>query len=416
MRIGLVTQWYPPEVPALVPSTWARGLASRGHEVHVITGIPNYPTGKVYDGYSVRPYLKEIDKDITVHRGFLYPSHDSNPARRVANYVSFSAGGTAASARAPRPDVWLTNGTPATAAVPAILNRAVHRGAHAMVIQDLWPESVTQSGFIDSRLGAFANSAIDAYCNTMYRNTDAIGVISPGMRQVLIDRGVDSSKIHYTPNSVPDDHLLPEATSASVDRSQLGLPSGRLFMFAGNFGQMQNLERLIEAFRRVPEAQLALVGSGVAEARLRQLSQGAENITFVGRQNLASIGRYIAASDIQVVSLSDTPLLRVTMPSKFQACLAASRPIMAHASGDVANITANEGVGLHASPIDMTAAETTIRDFLKLPAEVLREMGRTARKLYESTYAPASGISRLESLIIAARDRRLEGKANLNEL
>ncbi|WP_216694821.1 glycosyltransferase family 4 protein [Dietzia psychralcaliphila] len=415
MRIGLVSQWYPPEVPALVPSTWARGLAARGHDVHVITGVPNYPSGRVYDGYAVKPYRKEYDHDVTVHRGFLYPSHDSNPVRRMTNYLSFSAGGTIASMCAPKPDVWLTNGTPATAAVPALLNRSLRRGAHAMVIQDLWPESVTQSGFLGNRAGRVANATLGAYCNAMYRNTDAIGVISPGMRNVLVERGIDPSKIHYTPNSVPDDHLLPDAPSSAVNRTELGLPSGLLFMYAGNLGRMQNLHSLVAAFRGVPEAQLALVGSGVAEPELRELSRGATNITFIERQDLGTIGKYIAASDVQVVSLSDTPLLRVTMPSKFQACLAASRPVLVHAAGDIANIAEHEQVGIHASPTDIASASNSIREFTTMSASTLSAMGKRARALYALTYSPVVGIERLESLISAAVNRRDKRATNTND-
>lgn len=275
-----------------------------------------------------------------------------------------------------------------------------------MVIQDLWPESVTQSGFLDSRTRRIADASLGAYCNAMYRNTDAIGVISPGMRDVLIDRGVDPGKIHYTPNTVPDNHLLPQTPPAAIDRSELGLPAGRLFMYAGNLGRMQNLHNLIEAFRRVPEAQLALVGSGVAEPELRELSRDAPNITFVKRQNLNTIGKYIAASDVQIVSLSDTPLLRVTMPSKFQACVAASRPVLVHAAGDVAEIAELERIGLYASPTDTTLASSAIRELTAMPPSSLSAMGKRARELYESTYSENVGIRRLELLIDSAVVRR----------
>lgn len=406
MRIGLVSQWYPPEVPALVPSTWAHGLASRGHDVHVVTGVPNYPSGKVYDGYRVQPYRYEKDLDVTVHRGFLYPSHDTNPARRMLNYLSFSIGGTWASFRVRNPDVWLTNGTPATAAVPALFNRAARRGAHAMVVQDLWPDSVTQSGFLNSQFGRLANWLLTNYCTFLYKNTDAIGVISPGMRDVLKSRGVDPAKIHYTPNSVPDDHLLPNAAPDSISRKELNLPPGKLFLYAGNFGRLQNLQNLIQAFSFVPQAELVLVGSGIAENELKTFAQDIPNVTFVERQDLRSIGRYIAASDVQIVSLSDTPLLRVTMPSKFQACLAAARPILAHAAGDVANITDTERVGMSADPSNPTAAAKSIQRITHMSTEQLAEMGARARSLYQSTYAPTVGMSRIESLLNEASSLR----------
>lgn len=406
MRIGLVSQWYPPEVPALVPSTWAHGLAKGGHEVHVVTGIPNYPSGKVYHGYSVRPYSHENDQGISIHRGFLYPSHDTNPVRRLLNYLSFSAGGTWASFRVPRPDVWLTNGTPATAAIPALFNRAMRRGSHAMVVQDLWPDSVTQSGFLNSRAGHLIDRILTGYCSFLYKNTDAIGIISPGMREVLVSRGVDPSKITYTPNSVPDDHLLPNAAPGSISREELNLPTGRIFLYAGNLGRLQNLSNLILAFKSVPEAELVLVGSGVAESELKDFARDSKNVTFIERQDLKSVGRYIAASDVQIVSLSDTPLLRVTMPSKFQACLAAARPILVHAAGDVADITTAARIGASADPSNPGMAAESIRTLARMPSDQLTQMGNRARELYLSTYTPAVGISRIENLLTDASSRR----------
>jgi colanic acid biosynthesis glycosyl transferase WcaI len=406
MKICLVSQWYPPEVPALAAPTWAHGLADRNHEVHVVTGVPNYPDGVVYSGYSVRPYAREYDRSVTVHRGFLYPSHDSSALRRMTNYLSFSVGGTFAASQVGDVDAWLTNCTPATAAIPAMVNRTFRGGAHAMVIQDLWPDSVTQSGFVGGRVSDAMNTALGVYCRGMYKHADSIGIISPGMRRVLVDRGVDEDKIQYTPNSVPDSHLFPELSPTDVDRAQLGLPSGMLFMYAGNLGRLQNLDNLIEAFRLVPEAHLVFVGSGLVEAELKKQATGMQNVTFLPRQSIANIGRYIAASDVQILSLQDSPLLKVTMPSKFQASLAAARPILTHAAGDVAELTERESVGHVADPNSFHEAANAIQQLARLSPASLRAMGDRARNLYLTEYSPRVGIDRLETLVNRAISRR----------
>ena len=342
MRIGFVTQWFPPEPGTVVPSAIAEGLHDAGHEVEVLTGFPNYPTGRVMDGYRVRPYQRETTASgIPVHRAPLWPSHDSRAVARMANYLSFAAGASAvARARMPRPDVWLVYSSPATAVVPVVRALRRHRVPYFLLIQDLWPDSVTGSGFVGGAAGATVEAVLTRFCDATYRHAGGIGVISPGMRRVLVERGVPDRIVHDTPNWVSDDHLLPELAPDPALRRELGLPTGRLWMYAGNLGELQGLDALVEAFARRPEAHLVLMGDGVARARLEGLARrlGADNVRFTRPVPTTEVGRWLAASDIQVVSLQDTPLLRVTMPSKVQVALASARPVVAHASVEAAEV------------------------------------------------------------------------------
>ncbi|WP_271800488.1 glycosyltransferase family 4 protein [Dietzia maris] len=384
----------------------AKGLASLGHDVHVVTGFPNYPKGEIYPGYKVQPYMRELIDGVTVHRGPLYPSHDGNPARRIGNYVSFAAGAIPTSFRVPAPDVWLTNSTPATVAAPAMLHNAIRKTPHAHIIQDLWPDSVSGSGFVTGRTSRAMSALIDPFCQLSYKLSDSIGVISPKMIDLLASRGVPRAKLSYVPNSIDDSHLQPGVRPSDSLKRKLGLPSGHIFMYAGNFGKLQNLSSLISVFTGVPDAQLVLVGGGVEEGMLRQQSAGSSNIHFVDRQSLDKIGEYIAASDVQIVSLADTPLLRVTMPSKVQAALAAGRPVLAHATGDAAQVVANAKVGLAANPADEAEAVAAIRKFLNFSPGERAEMGDRARRLYETEYSLAAGAARLEKFLTITIERR----------
>lgn len=407
MRIGMVSQWYPPESPGIIAPTMARSLAARGHEVHVVTGFPNYPDGELYPGYSIRPYQREMDGEVTVHRGPLVPSHDRSAAKRAVNYLSFSVGASLAAARVARPDVWLTNGTPVTAAIPATLWSTIQRSAHAMVVQDLWPESVTESGFTSPETAAKMDQVLRPASDFLYRRANALGVISPGMRHTLAERGVDEEAICDTPNAVGDDHLILGQIDRRALRQELSLPpEGRLFMYAGNLGELQNLDNLLQAFLEVPPAHLVLVGSGVARERLMQQAGEAPNITFVDRQPLDQIGRYIAASDVQVVSLEDSPLLRVTMPSKVQTSLASGRPILAHAAGDAADVVTGLGAGLAGHPGDPRATAQAIATMMSLSSIELDRMGACGRAAYETNYTPAATGERLENLLMTAQSRR----------
>lgn len=409
MRIAFVTQWFPPERGTLVSAAIAEGLAGRGHQVDVVTGFPNYPTGRLHPDYPLRPYRRDHPgPGVVVHRAPLYPSHDADPVRRMANYASFAISSAwTTRRRLSRPDVWLTYSSPATAALAAATAPRRLRAPSCLIIQDLWPDSVTESGFVGGRPGRMMAAALTRYCGWTYRRSDAIGVISPGMRRILTGRGVPPEKIHDTPNWIDDGHLRPGAAPAE-GRAALGLPPGRLFMFAGNLGELQGLEPLIEAFAACPQAQLVLVGDGVAKPALHRScsERGLANVHFVPPQDVARIGAFIAASDVQIVSLRDTPLLRATMPSKVQASLAAGRPVLAHAPGDVAELVARAGAGLAAPPGDIAGTAAVVRQFCAADEDRLRQWGQAARRCYEQEFAPAAGVARLEEMLVAAIDRR----------
>jgi colanic acid biosynthesis glycosyl transferase WcaI len=403
VRVAFVTQWFPPEPGTLVASAIAYGLAERGHQVDVLTGFPNYPSGKLQDGYRLRPYLREvISGRVAVHRAPLYPSHDRSAVRRAANYITFAgAAAVIARLRLPRPDAWLVYSSPATAALPALLAPRAKRAPICLVIQDLWPDSVVESAFLHGPVERLVERGLGSFCNWSYRRATAIGVISPGMRLVLMKRGVNADRIFSTPNWVPDRLEHPNSPSAESARVALGLPAGRLFMYAGNMGELQGLEPLIEAFAAVPTARLVLVGDGVSRTRLQQLveDRGIRNVSFRGSQPAERIAEYIAASDVQVVSLKDTPLLRATMPSKVQTALASGRPILAHAAGDVPHVVSEAKCGFACEPGNLSGTIAVIRSFMSLGQRDLVAMGQRGRAYYERHFSTTAGLNQLEHML-----------------
>lgn len=406
VRIAFVTQWFAPEPAAILPVGIADGLASRGHHVDVVTGFPNYPTGIVHAGYPIRRYRRDERGDrVVVHRAPLYPSHDTSAVRRSANYVSFALSAVwLARTRLPRPDAWLIYSSPATAALPALtVPRRLRAPTHLLII-DLWPDSVMDSGFVGGRVGHGMERALSAYCRRTYRAAASLGIPSAGMHDVLVSRGADPARIRYTPNWAEDDHLLPAVAPTDALRRSLGLPSGRLFMYAGNLGRLQGLDTLLEAFERCPEANLALVGDGIAKSELQDLvrRRRMSNVHFFGYQAPELVGRFIAASDVQVISLKDTPLLRVTTPSKVQAAMAAARPILVHACGDVAELVLRHGAGAVAHPGDVSATADQIRRLHRSDNSELVEMGRRARACYEAEFTPAAALDRIEAMLVGA--------------
>lgn len=405
MRIGFVTQWFPPE-PGIVASAIADGLASRGHDVHVLTGFPNYPSGRLQPGYPLRPYQREErSARVTVHRAPLYPSHDRFAAKRVLNYASFAlAASVIARTRMPAPDVWLVYSSPATAAIPALITRRRHKIPTYLLIQDLWPDSVTGSGLVGRGPPIRAvDGVLSRYCQWTYARSAGIGVISPSMRAILEARGVDGRKIYFTPNwAQPADGIV-RVAQAEAERHRLGLPAGLLFVYTGNIGALQGLGPLLDAFAECRSANLVLIGDGVERVSLMNAvaRRAATNVHFLPSQPLSQIGAYIAAADVQVISLRDTPLLRATMPSKVQVALASARPLLVHAAGDVADLVTTTQTGIAAMPGDMNAAIDAINQFASMSPNDRRRMGDRARRSYDELFSSEAGLDRLEDMIRA---------------
>lgn len=405
MRIGFITQWFPPETGTTAAWAIAVGLAARGHHVDVLTGHPNYPSGKLDPAYPLRPYRRErLRERLDVHRAPLYPSHDRSPVRRVANYTSFAAAATAvAGTRLQKPDAWLVYSSPASAALPALCAPPAHRAPTFLLIQDLWPDAVLSSGFLSRRATNIAERLITRYCTWTYQRAAGIGVTSPGMVGTLVARGVPGRKIHYTPNWVAVDGDLLALTRESTQRLRraLGLPSGRLFMYAGNLGEFQDLTPLVEAFQYCVDAQLVLVGDGVARRSLEALTSALSlsNVRFIEPQHAARIRHFIAAADVQIISLRDTPHMRVTTPSKLQASFAAGRPILAHAAGDVADAVERAGAGIATPPGHRARTIAAIQFLTHCSASELETMGRAARRHHEAHLTPDLALDRLERMI-----------------
>ena len=352
----------------------------------------------------MRFYRRDIrSHNVTVHRAPLFPSHNTSASKRMANYLSFGISASwIARTKMPKPDVWLTYSSPATAALPALTAPRRLRAPSYLLLEDLWPESVTESGFVTGRLGSGIEAALHRYCDWTYRRSAGIGIISPSMAGLLAERGVGQEKIRLIPNWVEDAHLLPNQKPTDVLRRSLGLPEGRLFMYAGNIGVLQGLDSIVEAFAKCPEVSLVLVGDGIARTALQHLvtSRSILNVHFVPSQPTERIGKFLAAADVQIVSLKDTRLLRATMPSKVQTCMAASRPVLAFAAGDVADLITTSKCGIAVQPGNMAAAIEAILHLGEAPEGKLVEMGQHARVHYETNFAPNVGLDRLESWLI----------------
>lgn len=396
----LLSQWYPPE-PVEQPAWIARALVEAGHEVRVLTGMPHYPSGRLQAGYRWWRGRQETHDGIEVLRRPELPYHGPRAIGRVANYGSFAAGSSVASAHwLAWADVVLVYGSPITAATAALL-RGRRGPPYVLMVQDVWPDSIVDSGFLGGAGQGRLFAAVDHYVRLTYRRAAEIVVTSPGMVGLLVDRGVPPARLHLVHNWVPDPDIgEPAATDL---RQELGTrPGDVVLLYAGNHGPAQGLDVVLRAMTAAPDnLHLVLVGDGVAKTDLVALAGELQlrRTHFWEPRDAQAVARLRPQADAALVSLRDAPLFRITTPSKLQAALAAGQPVVAVCGGDVAEIVGAARAGLVADPRDPGSVGVALSALALSTAEQRAEWGAGAREHYRAQMASRVGAERLSQVL-----------------
>ena len=400
----MLGQFFDPE-PNVKGLSFMRELSRRGHEVEVLTGFPNYPGGKLYPGYRVRPWQREIMDGITVNRVALYPSHDGSALRRIANYASFAlAQSLVGPLLVRKPDVVYVYHPPATIGLPAMVLRALLGCPVVYDIQDLWPDSVASSQMVGS---PWVIKALDRWCRLVYSRVDRIVVLSPGFRRTLIERNVPDEKIDVIYNWA-DEAALRGCRGDEALAGQLGMAGRFNVVFAGTMGIVQALDAVLETARTcaasLPDVQFVFVGGGTDKARLEERARELRlpNTLFLPRQPTAAIGAVLSLADGLLVHLKDDPLFRITIPCKTQACLAVGRPILMAVAGDAADLVEQSGAGLTCPPEDPLALADAVRQLRAMDPSQRAAMGNRGKQFYDERLSLPSGVGKFERVFEAA--------------
>lgn len=395
MRVLVVSERFHPEeflVNALV-ADWTR----RGHEVRVLTQVPSYPAGRVFEGWSNRPTAGESWRGATIARTRTVTGYQNGLAKKLANYLAFMLRARARLRDEPRPDVvFAFNTGPLTSAAPAAW--AGRRFGVPVVIwtQDVWPDSVWAYGF--PRVWPLT-ALLHAFVRHVYARCDRVLVSCAGYAGALAPFLPAGRSCEHVPNWAEDP--AEDATAVELSREK------RLqIAFAGNLGKVQNLDRLLSAWRDLdPELrgrmQLNLIGDGShADALKRRVQdEGIADLRFWGRVAAKEMDGWYAACDGLLVSLEDRPLFKLTVPSKFQSCLAAGRPILAVVGGEVNRIVESEGLGLTADPGDEASIRRLFERFAALDDGERARMAERARALHRRAYRRQAILERLDTVI-----------------
>jgi glycosyltransferase involved in cell wall biosynthesis len=401
VKLLVLSQYFWPET--FLINDVVRTLVAQGHEVTVATGKPNYPDGRVFDGYTAagtqrERYLGKVD----VVRVPLWPRGRGGARNLIINYLSFVASGLVFFP-------WLLRGrrfdailvfapSPITQAIPAILLKWLKRAPLALWVQDLWPESLSATGFVKNpRL----LRAVGWVVKGIYRCCDLLLVQSCAFVEAVA-RYADREKIVYYPNSISNDQTSPSEELSPALRDVLD--AHFCVVFAGNLGAAQGLETIVEAavrLRNLPTLRLVLVGSGSRLAWLQAQKEalGLDNLVLPGRFPMALMPRLFERAAALLVSLNDEPIFAQTIPSKLQAYMAAGRPIIASLNGEGARVVLEADAGLTCPAGDAEALADGIRRLHALPADAREAMGAAGHQYYLTHFEIGAQCARLVEIL-----------------
>lgn len=408
MKVLIVTQYFWPESFRI--NEVARSLRDAGAEVTILTGKPNYPEGKVFEGWQAGGVQREAYHEMPVLRVPMCPRGNGSALRLALNYLSFAASGSVLGPwllRDRQVDVILVYGnSPILQAIAAISIKLFKRVPAVLWVQDLWPQSLAAMGFVTDRR---ALKLVEWLVRGIYHFSDMLLVQSKAFIEPVAQLAA-RERIRYQPNpgelafDAPQDADGPSPVAADPPKFDI--------VFAGNLGIAQSVATIVEAASMLadaPQVRFVLVGSGSRSDWIRDevARRGLSNLVLPGRFPPEAMPSILREASVLLVTLTGDDIFRLTVPSKVQAYLAAGKPILAALDGEGARVVAEAGAGVCTPAEDAAALAAAVRMLAAMPRDQLESMGRSGRDYYNVNFAPAAlartMLSLLDEAVQAAR-------------
>lgn len=397
MQVLIVTQYYPPEKAVIAPAI-AQGLVAKGHNVKVLTGFPNYPEGKVFPGYKQSWRSRELHDGIEVLRVPLWADHSTSPLRRIFNYVSFALTSATARGFARDADVIYVYATQMTPALGPWLWRKLRGAPYVLHVQDLWPDSILESSMVaNSNSAKVIRSVLEPWLRSVYEGAAGVIGIAPTMIRTLVSRGAQEYKTSLVYNWGDD--------SAPFESSEKN-PNKTEFLFAGNIGDMQDLETVVRAAHLVADLPVSvkIVGDGVSREKVKALAAelGSKNVIFRDSVPRKQMPEIYGTADFSLVTLRDLEVFRGTIPSKFQASIAHGVPVVTNVQGDLRASVEDHKVGFTADGEDAQSLAEAMRKAHNLNKAEYRDLQQHTRQVYFDHFSRRAGIDAVERVLTGA--------------
>ena len=384
MKILVVCQNYYPEQFRITDICGE--LAKRGNDVTVITGLPNYPVGKIYDGYKRGKKRDEVINGVKVHRCFTI-GRRSGAIFRFLNYYSFAISSKRYVKRLKEKfDVVFVNQlSPVMMANAGVAYKKKTGAKLVLYCLDLWPESLVAGGIKRDSCIYKHYYKVSA---KIYKECDKILVTSKCFADYFKEKfGIEDTE--YLPQYAEDIFSVGACKKTPDEFTDL--------MFAGNIGAMQSVETVIDAaaiLKDIKNLRFHIVGDGSELAKVKALADGLPNVIFYGKKPLEEMPEFYAKADAMLITMKNDGIISYTLPGKVQSYLAAAKPIIGAIGGETERVISDAGCGFCGDSDDAERLAQNVGEFVESKEKGV--MAENARKYYDEHFAKDKFFDKLE--------------------
>ncbi|MBN3960721.1 glycosyltransferase family 4 protein [Nostoc sp. NMS8] len=402
MRILIYSYNYYPEPIGIAPlmTELAEGLVKRGHEVRVVTAMPNYPERQIYQEYRGKWYVNEYKNGVQIQRSYVWIRPQPNLLDRVLLDASFVVTSFVPALIGWRPDVILSTSPSLPGCVPVALLGWLRACPVILNLQDILPEAAVHVGLLKNKLLIQLFTLLEKFA---YRTASKISVIADGFVENLRSKGVEADKIVQIPNWVDVNFIRPLPKENNPFRTAHNLNGKFLVLYSGNIALTQGLESVVKAaavLRHIPDIVFVIVGEAKGLQRLQQecLDCGADNVLLLPFQPRKDLPQMLAAADVGLV-VQKKNVVSFNMPSKIQVLLASGGALVASVpdNGTAARAIRQSGGGVIVPPEDPQALAIAILDLYQNPEKV-KTLGYKSRQYAVEQYSFEQALNQYESL------------------
>ena len=427
MKILYVSQYFPPEMgaPAARAAELSRHWVASGHDVTVLTGFPNHPTGVVPPEYRRqfrRLVLREKTDGVNVVRTWLLAFPNRKAHERILNYTSFCASAAATGLFLSRPDVVIATSPQLLVALSGWWLARCKRVPFVFEVRDLWPESLAAVGM--GNPNSLLHRTLAKIASFLYRRSDRVVVVTPAFEDHLVQHWrVPRKKISVIENGVETKLFAPDPFPGGTEttlRRELRAEGKFVVSYIGTMGMAHGLETIIAVAAQLqntnPEIVFLMLGEGAEKERIVTLARerGLNNLRFVDQQPREKIPAYICASDVCLVLLKKTELFKTVIPTKMLEFMSCARPVILGVDGQARAILEEARAGFVIEPESSAALLDAIRD-LAANREVARQLGQNGREYilrkFSRHHTAEKYICVLEALLQLPQRRKIKAAA-----
>ncbi len=372
VHVLFLTDNFPPEVNAPASRTFehCREWVKAGHRVTVITCAPNFPKGKVFDGYRNKLWQRETMEGIEVVRVWSYITANEGFVRRILDYQSYMVSAIIASLFVRKVDVIVGTSPQFFTACAAYVASRLKFRPYIFELRDLWPETIKAVGAMKNARAIELLEKLELF---LYRKSAKVISVTKSFKKNLISRGIDGSKIEIVTNGVDISQFTPRPKDEALTR-QLGLEGKFVAGYIGTHGLCHGLETLVTAAERLRGTGIVFLflGDGARKQFLRDMAaeKKLDNVVFIDSVPKAEVPRYWSILDVSVIHLQKAELFTTVIPSKLFESMGMGLPVLHGVEGESADIVRDEHAGIPFEPENVDELVAALRRLKENPAEL----------------------------------------------